>query len=145
MGAETSDVGIDADKVQAQLPKVDSAADEAEDARSAMETVAYDQTESRWGVESGPEAFRTRYSKELWDAHDALQKVQEDLAGFRPLLSKAVQAVRDVDSDSAVQFEAVTAAADLALSSYVQSTNSPTPTNSSEGSSFGVPASPSAG
>ena len=146
MGAGTSDVGIDVDKVQAQLPRVGSAADEAEEARSAMETAAYDQTESRWGVESGPKDFRERYSKALWDTHDKLQKIQENLAGFRPLLSKAAQAIQEADTGSALDFTIVATTTEAALSSHLQSTSSTSSSNSAPaGSPYGAPSSPSAG
>jgi hypothetical protein len=96
-----SDVAINPAEAAAATEKLSAATGDNEATAESVLTLAGAQTETKWGTESGPAAFRDSYSQILNDSRTDVLELTNQLSDFITAMQKVIEEFEAGDSGSA--------------------------------------------
>ncbi|HRA75630.1 MAG TPA: hypothetical protein PLE12_05290 [Propionicimonas sp.] len=84
----------------------------ADGSATRLERMAESQTTHKWGTESGPAAFKSRYLDELWAFQDRFTLLRQQFDAYRDGVRQAIRELDGVDGDAAARQQIVQAKID---------------------------------
>ncbi len=96
-----SDLTVDPTAATKAANQLAPAADLVAESATGILQLACAQDTSKWGTESGPAGFRTRYSDALMDAYSDVKALEQQLTSYVAAVHSAVNAFQTTDSDAA--------------------------------------------